>query len=332
MKALVTGGGGFLGSAIVRKLVLRNDSVRSFSRNTYQTLTDLKVEHAPGDLADLDAVTRAAEGCDIVFHVGAKAGFWGSYEDYHAANVTGTENVVSACLKLGINRLVYTSSPSVVFNGKDMEGVDESAPYSTHFNSFYPQTKAKAEKIVLAANNKQLATVSLRPHMIFGPGDNHLIPRVLSKARAGRLLIVGDGKNKIDTVYVDNAATAHLLAADKLFPESSISGKAYFISNGDPRTIKTLLDFIMDTHGLPRIKRRVPKALAYFGGWVFENIYQALGIKQEPLVTRFIAEEFSSSHWFDISAARKELGYDPEISIEEGFERIKSHLKAQQGR
>lgn len=329
MKALVTGGGGFLGAAIVRKLLERKMAVRSFSRNTYQKLTDLNVEQFTGDLADLDAVTRACEGCDIVYHVGAKAGFWGSYEAYYCANVKGTENVVSACLKQGIDRLVYTSSPSVVFDGKDIEGANESAPYSNHYTSFYPQTKAMAEKIVLSSNSKVLATVSLRPHMIFGPEDNHLIPRVLAKARAGRLLIVGDGKNKIDAVYVDNAAMAHILAADKLFPSSSISGKAYFITNGDPRTIRALLDFIMDTYGLPKIKRRVPKTLAYFGGWLFENLYNALGIKQEPLVTRFIAEEFSSSHWFDISAARKDLGYRPEISIEEGFARIKASLYVQ---
>ena len=322
MKALVTGGGGFLGKVIVSQLLDRGDSVRTFSRNTYPELAGGFVEQIAGDLCDADAVNKAAADCDIVYHVGAKAGVWGAYKDYYRANVTGTLNIIDACKKNKINRLVYTSSPSVVFNGRDMNGVDESVPYASHFDAPYPETKASAEKSVLEANSPDLATVALRPHLIFGPGDNHLIPRIVAKARKGRLRIIGNGKNKVDVVYVDNAAKAHILAADKLEPGSPVSGKAYFISNGDPRPIKELLNMFMELHNLPPVERHVPPGLAWFGGWLFETTYNLLNIKQEPLVTRFIAKELSTSHWFDISAARIDFGYIPEISIEEGIQRI----------
>ncbi|MDJ0766135.1 MAG: NAD-dependent epimerase/dehydratase family protein [Myxococcota bacterium] len=328
MNALVTGGGGFLGEAIVRQLVARGETVCSFSRNTYPALRSLGVEQRTGDLVDADAVNKAVADCDTVFHVGAKAGAWGSYSDYFQANVVGTQNVIHACRKNKITRLIYTSSPSVVFNGLDMKGVDESVPYASHFEAPYPETKAIAEKAVREANSPELATVALRPHLIFGPGDPHIEPRIVAKAKAGKLRLIGNGENKIDIVYVDNAAKAHLLAADKLEPGSAIAGKVYFISNGDPRSIKEIFDMIMEIHGLPPVSRRVPPGLAGFGGWVFEKTYNVLGIKQEPLVTRFLAKELSTSHWFDISAARKDLGYTPEVSIEEGFNRISKAMRS----
>lgn len=326
MKALVTGGGGFLGGSIVSQLVARGDDVRSFSRNIYTALTKLGVEQSVGDLADAQAVGQAVAGCDIVFHAGAKAGAWGPYKAYYDANVLGTQHIIEACKDNGIKGLVYTSSPSVVFNGRDMEGVDESAPYAEHFNAPYPETKALAEKMVLAANSDDLATVALRPHLIFGPGDPHLLPRIVAKAKAGKLRLIGDGENKIDIVYVDNAAHAHILAGDKLRPGSPIAGKAYFISNGDPRPIRILFNRIMELNNLPQVNGRVPPNLAYWCGWLLEKVYCLLRIEQEPLVTRFLAKELSTAHWFDIMAARKDLGYHPEISIDEGFRRVKVFL------
>ncbi len=219
MIALVTGGGGFLGGAIVRRLRERGDQVHSLSRGHYAELAALGVTQHRGDIADAMAVCRAAAGCDIVFHVAAKAGVGGRYRDYYRTNVTGTANVLAACRHHGITRLVYTSSPSVVFNGRDMAGVDESVPYPSHFEAAYPRTKALAERMVLRANSATLATVSLRPHLIWGPGDNHLIPRLLTRARAGRLRRIGTESKLIDSVYIDNAADAHLLASDRLAPD-----------------------------------------------------------------------------------------------------------------
>ena len=218
MKALVTGGGGFLGSAIVRQLRARGDEVVGFSRGVYPELAALGVEQRRGDLADLEAVTEAARGCEIVFHVAAKAGVWGSFEAYRQANLVGTENVIAACRRNSIARLVYTSSPSVVFDGADMEGGNESLPYPAHFEAHYPHSKALAEQAVLAANSPSLATVSLRPHLIWGPADNHLVPRIVAKARAGKLRRIGRRPCLVDTVYVDNAAEAHLNAASRLGP------------------------------------------------------------------------------------------------------------------
>ena len=234
MNALVTGGGGFLGGAIVRRLRARGDEVRSLSRGRYPALRRPRRQQIQGDVADAGAVDAAVAGCDVVFHVAAKAGVWGRYAEYHRANVVGTENVLAACRRHGVRRLVYTSSPSVVFDGRDMEGVDESVPYPAHYEAHYPQTKAEAERLVLAANGPDLATVALRPHLIWGPGDNHLVPRILARGRAGRLRRIGRANKLIDSIYIDNAADAHLLAADRLAPGSPVAGKAYFISNGEP--------------------------------------------------------------------------------------------------
>lgn len=325
MRALVTGGGGFLGGAIVRHLVGRGDDVTSFSRGRYPELEEMGVRHVQGDLCNDHDVIRAIEGCDTVFHVGAKAGPWGSYDDYYRANVEGTRNVINACLLEGVRRLVYTSSPSVVFNGGDMEGVDESVPYASRFEASYPRTKAIAERMVLSANDDVLSTVALRPHLIWGPGDNNLVPRIVEKARAGRLRIVGTGDNRIDIVYIDNAAQAHLKAADRLSPGSPLAGKAYFISNGDPRPIGEVLDRVLCAYGLPPVRRRIPAGIAYAGGWVLESLYRLFRIDGEPLVTRFLARELSTSHWFDISAARNDFDYVPEITFDEGMRLLGEH-------
>jgi nucleoside-diphosphate-sugar epimerase len=319
MKALVTGGGGFLGGAIVRRLRSRGDEVRSFSRGDYPQMTALGVDVIRGDLADPEAVVSAAENCDIVFHVAAKAGIWGPYEEYYQANVLGTQNVVAACRRHSISRLVYTSSPSVVFNGRDMEGVNESAPYPEHFEAYYPQTKAQAERIVLEANDDKLATVALRPHLIFGPDDHHLVPRLVARGKAGALRRIGQNPLLVDCTYVDNAAHAHLLAADRLFPGSAIAGKKYFISQGDPRPLWDLINMILEAAGVPPVSRHISPRLAYAAGWFYEKMYWLLRRQAEPPMTRFLARELSTAHWFNISAARRDLGYKRLITTDEGI-------------
>ncbi|MSU77704.1 MAG: NAD-dependent epimerase/dehydratase family protein [Gemmataceae bacterium] len=327
MNALVTGGGGFLGKAIVTRLRARGDSVASFARGDYPELRALGVNVIQGDLGDADAVKRAATGCDIVFHVAAKPGIWGPYEEYYRANVLGTENVVAACRACGISRLVYTSTPSVVFDGKDQEGIDESTPYPEHFHAAYPKTKAMAERFVLQANDSRLATVALRPHLIWGPGDNHLVPRILARARAGMLRRVGWRENRVDCVYIDNAADAHLLAADRLSPGSAVAGKAYFISQGDPWPLWDLVNAILKTADLPPVTRTVPASLAYAVGGMLEMTYRLMGWTSEPRMTRFLARELSTAHWFNITAARRDLGYTPTVSIEEGLQRLRESLR-----
>jgi nucleoside-diphosphate-sugar epimerase len=327
MKALVSGGGGFLGSAIIRRLRERGHRVCSFSRRRYAKLDTLGVTQQQGDLADSIAVSRAASGCDMVFHAAAKTGVGGRYRDYYLANVLGTANVLTACRHHGIARLVYTSSPSVVFDGRDLAGANESIPYSSYFDSAYPQTKAIAERMVLGANDASLATVSLRPHLIWGPGDNHLIPRILARARAGRLRRIGAELKLIDSVYIDNAADAHLLAADRLAPGSTIAGKAYFITQGEPLPLWDLVNHILHAAGLGPVTRSIPPQLAYCMGWFLEMIYAIFRPHEEPLMTRFVARELATAHWFDISAARRDLNYQPKVSIEEGLRRLAASFR-----
>ena len=321
LSIIVTGGGGFLGQAIVRRLVADGHHVRSFSRQRYPSLEKIGVEQIQGDLADAEAVHHAADNATILFHTAAKAGVWGDESDYVAANVTGTANVIDACRRHGVRCLVYTSSPSVVFDGTDMAGVDESVPYPSAFHASYPKTKAAAERMVRETADDTLKTVILRPHLIWGPGDTHLTPRIL--ARAAKLRRVGDGTNRVDTIYIDNAADAHILAAEALMsrPEE-VSGKVYFISQDDPVPLWDMVDAILAAGALPPVRGAVSPGVARRIGAVLETVYKLFRLPGEPRMTRFVAEELATSHWFDISAAKKDLGYIPEVSTKEGLDRL----------
>lgn len=327
MKALVTGGGGFLGTAIVRQLKARGDEVRTLSRSAHPQLDDLGAEQHLGDVADSKVVDDAAAGCDVVFHTAAKAGIWGPFNDYFRSNVEGTRNVVNACRKLGIDRLIFTSSPSVVFNGDDLAGVDESIPYARSFEAAYPQTKAQAEQIVLNANSDSLATVSLRPHLIWGPGDTNLLPRIIARAQTGRLHRIGRIDPLIDPIYVDNAAEAHLLAAHRLTPGSAIAGKIYFVTQGEPIPLWTMINSMLRAAGLPPVDRSVPASLAMSLGRLMEWGYRLAGRTDEPPMTRFLVRELSTTHWFKIDAARRDLGYHPRVTFDEGFRRLEAWLR-----
>lgn len=327
MKALVTGGGGFLGGAIVRLLRDRGDVVRSFSRGAYPALDALGVEQVRGDLVDPMAVAKAAEGCDVVIHAAAKAGVWGPLREYYQANVVGTANVIAACREHGIRRLVFTSSPSVTFAGVDQNGVNESEPYPTRFLAHYPETKAEAEQRILAANGPDLATVALRPHLIWGPGDPHLIPRLVQRARAGRLRRIGREPKLVDTTYVDNAAVAHVQAADRLAPGSRVGGKAYFISQGEPEPLWDFVNRLLGAAGLPPVTRTASPRLAYTVGAILERVYGLLRLRGEPPVTRFVAKQLSTAHWYDLTAAKNDLGYAPAVSTEVGMERLAADFR-----
>ena len=329
MKVLVTGGGGFLGGAVLRRLLEENFTVRSFSRGSYPHLAELGVETFRGDLGDTIAVMRACKGCETVFHVAAKAGLWGPYRDYYAANVEGTQNILNACRLHGIRKLVFTSSPSVVFDGTDMEGVDESVGYPRKYKAAYPETKAIAERAVLKANGDSLATIALRPHLIWGPNDTHLVPGIIGRGRTGSLKRIGSQKKLVDFTYIDDAAEAHILAAKHLFPGSPISGRAFFITQGEPILLWDFIDRVLSSAGLPKVTKRVPRRIAYTAGLILETLYRALPLQGEPRLTRFLVEELSTAHWFDISAARNELSYTPKTSMDEGFVRLQRWLRSE---
>ena len=331
MKVLVTGGGGFLGSAIVRRLIEKGFRVRSFSRGRYPALEKLGVEGFCGDLADPEAIKAACKGCEIVFHVAAKAGIWGPYEEFHSANVEGTHNVLAACEFNKIRKLVFTSSPSVVFDGEDMEGVDESVGYPKTYKAAYPETKAVAERLVLSQNGESLATVSLRPHLIWGPGDTHLVPGIVKRGRTGGLKRIGSKQKLVDFTYIDDAAEAHLLAAKRLQAGSPISGRAFFISQGEPQPLWDFINRVLAAADLPQVEKSISPKLAYLAGWVFENLYRIMRIRRDPPMTRFLAEELSTAHWFNINAARQDLSYEPGTSFEEGFVRLREWLRSESG-
>ncbi len=325
-KVLVTGGGGFLGGAIVRLLQQRGDAVRSFSRSVYAELEALGVEQIQGDISDQNAVEQAAKGMDLVFHVAAKPGIWGDYSEYYQTNVTGTGNVISACFKHKVARLVYTSSPSVIFDGTDMEGIDESAPYPDRYHTHYPKTKALAEQMVVKSAGDSLASIILRPHLIWGPRDKHFVPRIIERAK--RLVKVGDGRNLVDTIYIDNAAEAHLMAADRLESNPELSGKIYFISQNEPIPVWDMVNAILKAAGLGPVRKSIPHRMAWLVGLLLELVYKCFNLNGEPQMTRFLADELATAHWFDISAAKKDLGYVPRISTEEGLRRLEHWLKS----
>lgn len=325
MTVLVTGGGGFLGRAICRLLRERGVVVRSFQRHRSAALEALGIEQVLGDLADAEAVTAASARCEAVLHVAAKAGAWGRYAAYHRANVLGTEHVLAACRAQRIRKLVYTSTPSVAHRGRHaVEGGNETdTPCGERFKAAYPATKLLAERRVLAANGPDLATVALRPRLIWGPGDTQLLPRLVERARASRLRLVGGGHALIDTTYIDNAAQAHLDALDHLAPGSACAGRAYFISNGDPRPLREIVNGLLAAAGLPPVTASLPYPAAYALGAAMELAWRLLPLRGEPPLTRFLAEQLATPHWYDISAAGRDLGYRPRVSIGEGLRRLR---------
>jgi nucleoside-diphosphate-sugar epimerase len=323
MKALVTGGGGFLGGAIVHRLLDLGWSVKTLQRGHYRRLEELCVEQVRGDVADADVVSAAVAGVEVVFHAAAKVEPWGPYPPFHRTNVRGTENVLAAMRRHGVSKLVFTSTPSVVHSGNDLAGIDESAPYPKKFEAAYPQTKAIAEMAVLGANDGELATIALRPRLIWGPEDTNLVPQLVARARAGRLRFVGDGSNLVDTVYIDNAVDAHILAAERLAPAAPCAGKPYFISNGEPWPLKQVVNSILVAAGLPPEERTVPFTVAHTAGAVFEYLHKVFPTRNGPRMNRFIARNLATAHWFDISAARRDLGYEPRVSMEEGLRRLR---------
>lgn len=329
MKALVTGGGGFLGRHIVAKLLARGDTVRVLGRRGHADLEKMGVEMMCADLQDAMAVERACLGMETVFHVAARAGYWGSWQTYYGPNVVGTQNVLNGCRKAGLRKLIYTSTPSVVSAPGNLEHADERVPYPAHYDCPYPATKAEAERLVLAANGQDgLLTVSLRPHLIYGPGDPHLFPRIIDRARQGLLVQVGDGTNKVDVTYVENAADAHLLAADRLDEGSPVNGQAYFISQGAPVLLWPWINLILERLGLPAVRRKISHGAARTVGAAMEMAYTVLPLRGEPRMTRFLADQLATSHYFDIAKARKDLGYAPRIGTEEGLERTIKALQA----
>lgn len=325
MTVLVTGGGGFLGRSIIRALLERGIDVRSFARGDYPQLQEWDVDQRRGDIADPSAIANAIEGCEAVFHTAARVDVWGRYDDFYRTNTLGTRHVIEACRTHAVPKLIYTSTPSVVHGGDAVAGVDESAPYPDHFEAHYPATKALAERELLAANSDTLATVAIRPHLVWGPGDTSMMPRVVAKARAGKVRLIG-APQRIDTIYIDNAVDAHLAAYDRLAPGSAPAGRAYFVTQGEPLDGAAFLNDLLDANGLPAIERTISVGAARTIATIVEAVWRLFRIEAEPPLTRFVVSQLSTAHWYDISAARRDLGYAPKVSYAEGMEQLRAWL------
>ncbi len=326
MKALVTGGGGFIGRHVVDRLLQRGDTVTVFARGAYPEIEARGARLIQGDLQSAGDVSAACTGQDAVFHVAAKAGVWGSFNSYYGPNVTGTRNVIEGCRRQDVSRLVFTSSPSVVFDNRHHRGADESLPYPERFENPYSETKAMAERMVLEADSQTLRTVALRPHLVFGPGDPHLLPRIIAKARAHRLVQVGGGENRVDLTFVEDAARAHLLAADAL--QRGVLGRAYFISQDAPVSLWGWIRELLDALGVAGPRRSVSPAAARRTGAVLETLHRLLRLPGEPRLTRFVASQLALDHYYDISRAKRDLDYTPQHSMTDALERTLPDLKA----
>ena len=335
----ITGASGFIGGKIAERLLAEGRRVRVLARRPLPHLEALGAEVIPGDLDNREALRRGCQGAETVFHVAGRVGVWGPRSDFFHVNVDGTRNVIAACREANVPRLVYTSSPSVVYNGGDLAGVNESAPLCTAAPCAYPTSKAAAEREVLAAHGPSLTTVALRPHLVWGPGDKNVVPRVLALARTSRLKIIGSGRNKVDVTHITNVVDAHLLAEGALLGSQpstinpqpalpSAGGKAYFITNGEPVILWDWINQLLRGVGLPEITKHVPLPVAYAAGGVMEALWTVLPLKGEPPMTRFVAKEMATDHWFDISAARRDLGYHPLVTMADGTAELIEHLRA----
>lgn len=326
-RVLITGGGGFVGKAVLKLLRHEKIDCAILGRSRYPELESQNVVCYQGDICDKKFVLATAKGFDVVFHVAALAGIWGKSEHFYNINVVGTENIIEACKTNRIPALVYTSTPSVVFAGEDIQNGDETLPYSEHFLCDYARTKVIAEKSALSVDQNIVKTCAIRPHLIWGPGDPHLIPRLIERGKRRRLKIVGDGQNLVDITYIDNVAAAHLLAAKNLLTTGSCGSKAYFIGQEQPVKLWEWINDLFEKLDIPPVEKRISLSAAYTAGRILETVHKLIIPNKEPIMTRFLAEQLAKSHYFSHKAAHSDFGYKPEVSIEEGMDRLLHWIK-----
>jgi nucleoside-diphosphate-sugar epimerase len=326
--ALVIGGNGFLGGMITKKLLAKKcRSVSIFCRKDCPDLAELGADVIKGDIRDFPSIDNACENRTILFHTAAKAGIWGKKKDFFSVNVDGTKNLIRAAYNKKAKIIVHTSSPSVAIPESGIENGDESLPYPEKFLSCYQESKAIAEKIIIAANSSKLSTVCLRPHLIWGPEDPHILPRLIARAKRGNLVRIGDGKNLVDLTYIENAAEAHILAAEELRNSQKCAGRKYFISDGNPVNLWDWINSFLAALGLSPLHKSISAKKAALIASASEFFYKILSINQEPMLTRFAVAQLSTSHYFDISAARRDFGYSPIVDTKTAFSKTVEWFK-----
>ncbi len=321
MKVLVTGTGSLLLGGVASELVRRGDDVVCLQRRATTFDGHQNAHEVLADICDADAVALAAQGCDAIIHGAARVGVVGSQKDFYDTNVLGTQKVLRAAEKHNIERLVFVSTPSVAHTGESLIGAPAGEAEIGRSRSHYAETKAIAERTVLNARNEHLAVVAIRPHLVWGPGDTQLVGRIVDRAASGRLAIIGTGNALVDSTYIDNAVSAHIAALDALHIGSDCDGKAYVVSNGEPRTVNELIRSMCESAGIPFEPRHLSLALGVRLGSIIERLWPLLR-SSEPRLTRFIAEQLGTAHWFDQRAVRQDLRWSPHISLDEGFQRL----------
>jgi 2-alkyl-3-oxoalkanoate reductase len=328
---LVTGGSSLIGAGVAAALVARGDEVVVQQRTHSSALSAFDIRQELGDIRDLDAVRSAAMGCEAIVHLAAKVGVVGQWEEYRSINVDGTNNVLVAARGAGIGRVVHVSSPSVAHGGEPIVGGVADDPVLGRRRAWYPESKAIAELDALAAASDDLGVVAIRPHLVWGPGDTQLVGRIVERAATGRLALVGGGRALVDTTYVDNAVDALVAALDAVRPGATCSGRAYVVSNGEPRTIRELVEGICRAAGVPFAPKSVSLLVGRSLGGVIERVWPLLGRTDEPPLTRFLAEQLGTAHWFDPRPARDDLGWSPSVSIDDGLARLAAWYASDSG-
>ncbi|PIE57689.1 MAG: 3-beta hydroxysteroid dehydrogenase [Desulfobulbus propionicus] len=328
-KVLVTGGNGFVGFALARYLLEQGLEVRVIGRNPYPHLSDLGIICFQGDICNPASILNATVDVDTVFHVAAKAGVWGRKQEYYSVNVQGTQNVLAGCLQNRVPVLVYTSTPSVVFDGQDIKNGNEELPYASKPLCHYAASKIEAEKCVLGLRERSLKTCAIRPHLVWGPGDTHLIPRLVERGRTGQLKKVGSGNNKVDITYIENVVHAHVLAAKNLHQTGSADRQAFFIGQENPVVLWEWVNTLFQELNIPLVNKRVSYPVAYGVGGLLEGLFDLFSFAGEPKMTRFVAQQLSKSHWFNHDKAKKILGYTALVSTAAGLERLLQSMREQ---
>lgn len=322
MKVLVTGGSSLIGTGMIAALAARGDDVVALQRQRSEAVERVGALQRLGDIRDSAAVVEAMQGCDAIVHLAAKVGVVGQWEDYRSINVDGTRNVLAAARTTGIARLVHVSSPSVAHGGESIVGGLATPPVLGRRRSWYAESKAMAEIDALACASEDLGVVAVRPHLVWGPGDMQLVGRIVQRAASGRLALVGDGRALVDTTYIDNAVDALVAALDVVEPGSRCSGRAYVVANGEPRSIRELVAGICEAAQVPFAPRTVSLRVGATLGAVVERAWPLLRRDDEPPLTRFLAEQLGTAHWFDPRPTRDDLGWTPGVSIDAGLERL----------